>query len=244
VNYTPEDWIILATATITAALLIAALFYKGAARVFPWFTARCVNQLVRTAVLFTVHAKGSYRIYFWVYWYAQLPDLLLLLGVIWNMAVVLFRRQMGWAPGAKLVAGLGTGLAFATALVLAGFDHPNTSSALIAWCMQTSLFTSLLITEVATAITLTADLVSGQRNRWVSGLSIGLILWFGVSCAVEGIQAYFGDVRYYQTLSHIEKYAEIVALVVWLVTFSQTEVDTPELSQDQIDTLLELHNRL
>lgn len=225
---------------IGVAVLFAVLFCKGAAKVFPWFTAWCTYQFCVTLLLYYLYRAGSLMLYSKVYWYGQILELVLQLAVIVNMALLLFRPRAEWIPGTKRLVYVGAGLALAAAGVLTIVAEPNAPTAELSWLIRGNLFSAVLTTELSLAVITTAYFLSLSWRQWVTGMAIGLVLRFAVACLVEGAHTYFGEGTLYKVLDHIRMYAEIAALLFWTVSFSRKEPERRPLTPEMIETLTRL----
>lgn len=222
-NLTLEDWTLWAAGFIGFTVLLAALSWKGAARVFPWFTGWCCLQVFRTAVLFSLHSTGHDSVYSYVFWWAKIPELLLQLGVIANIALLLFRLRGKWIPGTKPIFRIGSVIATGLAVLLTLLAHPQAPTTRWSWLIRGDLFAAVLTTELAFAVIVTAFFLGLSWRQWVTGMAIGLVLRFFVTVLVEGAHTYFGVGPLYKGLDHVRMYAEIAALVYWIVAFSRVE---------------------
>jgi hypothetical protein len=199
-NLTLEDWILWAAGFVGVVILLAALFKKGAAKVFPWFTAWCFYQFFLYSVLFLIHWKCTYRTYFWAYWDSRLFEVILVLAVIWQMALALFRPRGAWSHGTNQLVYAGGVLAILVAILLTWMGEPQTPAPLFRWCIRLNLFSAVLSTELAGAVVVVALLLGGVWKRWVTGLAVGMVLWFPISFVVEIAHTYFGTTVFTRTL--------------------------------------------
>jgi hypothetical protein len=139
------------------------------------------------------------------------------------MALLLFRLRGKWIPGAKPVFKIGTAVATVLAVALTLLAHPQAPTSMWSWLIRGNLFAAVLTTELAFAVIVTAFFLGLSWRQWVTGMAIGLVPRFFVTVLVEGAHTYFGVGPLYKGLDHVRMYAEIAALVYWIVAFSRVE---------------------
>jgi len=220
-----EDWILWVAGFVGVVLLLALLIWRGGAKVFPWLAASCAYQIVQSVTLYLIHLKGPYKVYFWTYWYGRIPEHFLVLSVIWNLGFVLLHPKEHWKARSKEVLAIGGGIALLAAIVLTWMSEPQSAVAMTRFLIRTNLFASILTTELAATVILTALVLKCGWTKWTKGLAVGMLLQFPINFAVEVAHTYFGETRFYYGLVHIEGYAEIAALCVWIFTFSRKETE-------------------
>ncbi len=218
-NLTVEDWILWVGGFIGVVTLLGVLLWRGGARVFPWLAASCGFQAVQTMTLYVIHLKGGFWTYFWTYWYGQIPEQLLQVSVIGNLAYVLFQSHGDWRRRSKDALAVCGVIALVIAVAMTWISDPQVSQPMAKVCIQTKLFTSILTTELAAAVIATALIMECSWTRWAKGLALGMLIQFPINFAIEIAHTYFGDGRFYQELVHIEGYAEAATLCCWLITF-------------------------
>ncbi len=95
------DLFFWAAGFIVHLVLLFVLFYRHRARVFPFFTALILLNVVRTVVLYLVLHYGSKDGYFYTFWSLAVLDVVAQLGVVYEVASRVFRPLDVWAPDVR-----------------------------------------------------------------------------------------------------------------------------------------------
>ena len=170
---TLEDWILWVAGFVGVVLLLALLIWRGGAKVFPWLAASCAYQIVQSVTLYLIHLKGPYKVYFWTYWYGRIPEHFLVLSVIWNLGFVLLHPKEHWKARSKEVLAIGGGIALMAAIVLTWMSEPQSAVAMTRFLIRTNLFASILTTELAATVILTALVLKGGWTSGATTLTMG-----------------------------------------------------------------------
>lgn len=231
------DWTLWAAGFLGHAAVLFALWRKGGWRSFPWFTAWIVAGLLRTTTLFMLHKHGQTNLYSKVYWYGQLPELLLQLGVVWDLARALLRPQGRWMYGTRRLAVVGAIIAVIFALGLTWTAAPTAPTSLWSFLIRGNLFSVALVSELALAVIVTAQYFGLAWRHWVFGLAAGWMVLCLVTFGVEAAHSYFGYGKLYHSLVHVRMYAELIAFAVWIVVFSRPQPVVRPISPELLNAL-------
>ncbi|HTV08679.1 MAG TPA: hypothetical protein VMD97_06525 [Candidatus Aquilonibacter sp.] len=227
------------------ALLFVLLFRRRARR-FPLFTAFVFCSVLSTVVLYLIYPSGSRRAYpyayFYTYWGFVALNLVLQLGVVYEVASCVFRPLGGWAVDVRRrLIGLIL-LSVCVAIALAWLSSPRAYEWREALVMRGSLFSAALFAELfvgMTAHSVTAGLPwKTHAARIIQGLGI-----YSIFCiVVEAANSYFGlanGTTASMTMTRARMLLYLLCLAYWIMTLWRPE-PKPEHPPDGIQSDLEL----
>lgn len=215
------------------AALFTTLLLRSGARSFPFFTVWIFFQILRSITLFLLHRSHLDYAYYLVYWYEQIPELLIMLGIAFELARHVLRPRGSWNYGVKRPFAIFAALAVLIALLMTTALRPTLPTTFFAWLYPSNLFSSALLFELGVAVLVTAHHFGlAWRNR-VMGLAQGWLAWSGVVFAAEAVQSYWPQSKFVPVLVQSEMYAYLAAAFYWTVSFWRQEPSrrpmTPEM---------------
>jgi hypothetical protein len=180
-------------------------------------------QVALSVLLYLIYEYGSHAWYARVYWSADLVDLFLQLGVIWEIASIVMRPTGSWVRDARRQFILWGAAGILLAAVLPWLVTPPAASLLERLEMRGDLFISLVVCELIAVLTRTSrSLGLGWRNH-VMALGNGWTAWAVVAILVDGLHGYLGTERGFTVLEHARMFVYLAALGYWTVQFWQEE---------------------
>lgn len=204
---------------------------KGGAR-FPFFAAFIAFVTLENVIDFAVYRVGSARAYFWTYWSLGLLEVVVQLGVVYDMAREVLRPAGTWVRDARARFLLSGSLGAISAAALSFAVRPKGSADLYAWTIRLNLFVSLLLAELVLAMFWAAQQLGLHWRSRVMGLGQSIILWVGVSLCVETAHSYWGWTQQYLFFDHLRIAAYDAALGYWCVVFWREEPERKPLSAE------------
>ncbi|MGI8772902.1 MAG: hypothetical protein ACR2JE_15880 [Acidobacteriaceae bacterium] len=226
------------------AALLFVLLYRGRWRQFPCFTIWIAYESLYNALLALIYRFGSHSVYAWTYWSCAIVDVALQIAVIVEIARIVLRPTGAWSADAR-GRFFGVGAAGAVlAMALAWGAHPSAPTSLAAWEIRASLFTSILICELFTAILMASQQLGLVWRNHVMRLGQGLTVWSIVCFAVDAAHSYYGGVRHFNLLEHLSILAFLAAQIWWIVSFWAAEPARKPLSPEMQRYLVDLHQRV
>lgn len=210
--------------------LLFVLFFRRRARSFPLFTAFLSSSVLKTVVLYLIYPHNTRRAYpyayFYTYWGFAALDILLELGVVYEIASYVFRPMGGWAVDVRRrLVGLIL-LSVCVAIALAWVSSPRAYEWKEALVMRGSLFSAALFAELfvgMTALSVTAGLPwRTHAARIAQGFGI-----YSIFCIVlEAGNSYFGLANgtvASMTMTRARMVLYLCCLVYWIVTLWRPE---------------------
>jgi membrane protein CcdC involved in cytochrome C biogenesis len=233
VNFSLMATVLWAAGFIGNAALIFVLFYKRRYGLVPWFTAMIALGLVYTIALFAAYRFGSKHVYALVYWSSAFLDVLMQIAVVLEIAKYTLKRSGRWVPGSRLPLVLMGSTAPLVALAMAWFMKPAARTSLQAFEARSSLFTTILICLLFSAVVVASQQLGLGMQTHVMRESYGFMVWSLVAFVTDTLHAYWRTVGHFAALDHIRMVVYLATLVYWSVVFWLPE---PTLLPISVDT--------
>jgi hypothetical protein len=227
--------------------LLFVLWYRRLANRFPFFTGLAVLSVIRTIVLYLVHGYGTKDSYFDIYWSLAILDAVLQLGIVYEIASLVFRPVGVWAPDVRQSFLWLAGLSVAVASGLSWLASPPARAWEQSFVTKGNLFASALMSEVFVCM---MALSIGAGLPWrahAAKIAKGLGAYSLVSLLIEAGHSYFGVGRgapAFVFLSHIRIAAYLICVAYWAVMLWQQEQLSRELTEEMRERLLILQTRV
>jgi hypothetical protein len=207
-------------------VLLFVLFSRGRARIFPFFTSLITLNVVRTMVLYLVLHYGTRDGYFFSFWSLGILDVMLQLGVIYEVASRVFRPLDVWAPDVRGSFLWVLNLSTTVALVLAWAESPVALTWVQALVARGNLFAAAVESEILVAMMV---LSANARLPWkthVAKIAQGLGVYALISVLFESARSYSGVSRLlpnFSLLSHVRMAVYLGCVTYWIVSLSRSE---------------------
>ena len=234
--------VLWAAGFLEQAALLFVLLLRRRFRAFPLFTVWIGFLVLKTIILFSV--MGSLTEYYYTYWTGEIIDLLLQIGVIFEICRNVLRPTGTWVRSALrsfLFFGA-AGLVLAAAL--AWFAHPAQSSSLGAWIERGKLFSSLVSLELFVAMGFSSTRLGLVWRNHVMAIATGWALWAAIDFAKELASAYHGPDYHGIVLDQIRILSYQVVTVYWVAMFWLNEPAERKLSPAMQQYLSSMQRRL
>ena len=210
----------------TNLLLVTVMFTKRRWRRFPIFTAAAGFEVIRGIILFTISARASASLYFISFWITEAVGFLLQLGLLIEVAAILFQNSL------RSVFRLGSWVFILTVILTAvavSFLPPEANTWHDTVDVRASLFTAFLTCELYLVISTKANSMRLNRGGHVMSICNGLALWSIFSLLnfllIEGL----GWHRYKDPSRMSEMILTLVILIYWVRSFWYAENFIPSL---------------
>jgi hypothetical protein len=238
VHLTGIDYFLWAVAFILHLALLFTLFYRGRAKAFPFFTSLVTLNVARTVVLYLIFNYGSKQTYFNTFWSLGLLDVILQLGVVYEVASRVFRPLNVWAPDVRSSFLWLLNISTTVALGLAWAENPAAQNSVQAFVARGNLFAAVLESEILVAMVALSANANLPWKTHVAKIARGLGVYSLVSVMFECAQSYTGTSRMLPTLStlnHVLISVYLSCVVYWIISLSRNEqparVMTPEMRE-------------
>jgi hypothetical protein len=214
----------------TALLLV--LLYKRRYRTVPCFTAWIGFGCLYTITLFWGYRLGSKHVYAVLYWSGAFLDLLLQVTVVLEIARSTLRRSGRWVEGARrrlVFMGL---IAPIIALGMAWFMTPAAETRLDAWDARGSLFTTILVCLLFTAVMIASQQLGLGWRSHIMRESYGLVMWTLVAFVTDTLHAYWRTLGHFTLFENIRIVFFQGALIYWAIAFWRPEAESLAMPAD------------
>ena len=231
-KFTQIQLVLWAAGLVCHVALLAVLFLRGGYRSFRFFTGWITYQIALTVALYFLHIHSMDRGYSYVYWYGQVLELGLLLGIIWDMVTQVLRPEGKWYYGIErpflytIVAAVGLALMFTIAI------DPYRPATSLKWLYPSNLFCEALMFELGVGITLTANRFGLAWKNRVWGLSTGWLGWSLMILLVEAARKHWAHSIISDVLAEVQMYAYLVTICYWMIVFWRKEPERKDMPFD------------
>lgn len=238
------DWGLWVSCFFGEVTLFFILIFRRRWKDFPVFTTLMGFTAAIALMLYAIYAYGSRVWYARVYYFDDLLDFVLRLGVIWEVVRIVMRPTGSWLRDAKKQFIQASAVGILLAAALAWMLTPLAANRVNLLVARSDLFTDLVVCELFVVMLLTAKRLGlGFRNH-VFALVVGWSGWVIAAMLVDLLHGYFGTNFYFVALNNLRKFAYLTALVYWMVQFWREEPTRQEISPELREYILALHNRV
>jgi hypothetical protein len=228
-------------------LLNAALFCVICLRrrlgTFPVLASWCAFTILSMAALFFAYRIGSDHFYAVVYWIVEGVDALLQIGVVAEVAHIVFwpsdsvRKNRAWF--ARLTA-VGALIAFA----IVWWIHPAALTQAGVWEIRGDLFTSIVVSGTFTLVLLMSQRQGLHWRSHVMSIGYGLMVWGVVTLVIGLLHGYWGRYSHYLGIEHFRMLTYLSILVYWIVALWRDEPEKEQPSQEMRDAILQMTDKV
>ncbi len=236
--------ILWAAGFFVSCLLFFVLIYKRRYRLVPWFTLWIAVGILTNLTGFLAFRYGSKDIYAAIYWTSDFIDAALQIAVVLEIARYVLGRSGRWIEGSNLrLVAMGITAPIVAGL-MAALMHPAAATVRDAWLARASLFTTVLISLMFTAVLLTSQQLGlGLRNH-VMRESYGLMVWTLVAFTTDTLHAYWRTMGQFTALEDIRIVVFQGTVLYWAIIFWLPERTVAPPSPVVIKELQDLISRL
>jgi hypothetical protein len=224
--------------------LLFVLLYKRRYRTVPCFTAWIGFGCLFTITLFLGYRLGSKHLYKVLYWSGAFPDLLLQVAVVLEIAHTVLRRSGRWVDGARRRMIFMGSIAPFIALGMACFMRPAAQTALDGLGARSDLFATILICLLLTTVMVASQQLGLGWRSHIMRESYGLAVWIIVGFVTDTLHAYWRTLGHFTFLENIRGISFLGALIYWIITFWQPEVENLPMPSDAKKDLDDLAARI
>jgi len=217
---------------IATGILILVLFYRHRARSFPIFTALLALSFVGAPVLYFVNSHWGLRAYYYGYWIRASLDMLIQLGVVYEVASHVFAPLGKWAPDVRHSFIRLVGGSVLVALILMLLASPARTRLIETVIVRGTFFSSALMVELFVGLVV---LSAGAGLPWktdAARIAQGFGIYSLVSVVYDTLNTWLGWAHQGSTirlLSEIRITALLGVLAYWIVTLWQEAPEPREM---------------
>ncbi len=243
-NLSALDYVLWAANFIGVAAILFILISRRRWREFPVFTALNGSYMAAGVLLFAVNLGRSLFWYERVYYTTDFINLILWLGVVWEIARIVLRPTGSWVRDARkqFLLWSASGLALAVALPFL-IVRPD-SDLLRVWDTRFGLFDSVLLVELVTVLQLTSNRLGLSWRNHVMALASALGGLSAVTIVINGLHGLLGVHRVYIALEQAAQALYPIIYVYLIVQFWREEPARRPISPELRAYILALHERV
>jgi hypothetical protein len=245
-HLTGLDLLLWAASFFGHVALLVVLFLRRRARTFPLFTTFICANILRTISLYLIARFGTKAAYFYTYWYLAIFDVVLQLGVVYELASGIFRPLGVWTKDIRRsFIGLGC-LSVAVAAALAWLASPSTRMWMQSVMIRGNLFSAALMSELFVSMIALSVTVGLPWKTHITRIAQGLGVYSIIDVLVEAAHSYFGlgrDTRAYEALSHMRIAVYLACTLYWIIMLWREEPQSRDLPDQMRRDLLSLQER-
>jgi hypothetical protein len=227
-------------------LLNAALFcvicLRRRLRIFPVLASLCVFTISSAIALFFIYRHESHFVYAIAYWIVEGIDALLQIGVVLEVAHIVFRPHALEKRGIRLLPLIA--VAASLAFVIVWWIHPTSLTRAGVWEIRGDLFTSLIVSGMFTLVLLMSQRLGFHWRSHVMSIGYGLMVWAVVTLVIGLLHGYWGRYTHYVAVEHARMAVYLSILCYWIVALWRDEPQKGSLSPEIQDAFLQVADRV
>lgn len=238
------DWILWASGIVGHLALFSILLTKRRWETCAIFTLYIGFQGVLGLSLLLSDVLHYWKCYMRIYWSSIPIDFLLQLAIVLEIARTVMRPTGTWVRDARKQFLIWGGIGILFAALPPCLISPPASSFLAVLDVRGSLFTSLVISELITVVTLTSRRLGLSWRNHVMAMGQGWSVWALVAILVDALHAHFGMGLYFRDLEHVRMVIYLAAVGYWCIQFWRNEPARKPLPPEFQKYLQDLHIRV
>jgi hypothetical protein len=244
VNLSLTAQILWAAGFIEHAALLTVLIVRSRWKAFPVFTALIGFNTFRTILLVTLYKYGGPALYSYVYWGASFLDLAFQIGIILELARVVWKPAGIWVQDARKMFWLYGVAGTIIAAIIAYGIHPTAPATLDFWVEKGNLFSVMLTLELFAAMLFASAQLGLVGSSHVMRLGQGWAVWAIVNLVTEGIYSHFGAGWHNDLPDTIRILTYQMVTIYWIITLWRPEPKRRTLPPDRQKYLDDLQKQL
>jgi hypothetical protein len=243
VHLTGVDRFFWAFGFLAHCVLFAVVWVRHRAARFPVFTTLIAVDILRTIVLYFTMRFGSSGDYFYAYWTLAFVDLVLQLGLAYELTTHVFQPLGAWAPDVRrsFIALSATSILLAAGL--AWLAVPPAKALRLAIIIRGDLFASALMSELFVAMVALSVTLGLPWRTHVARLAQGFGIFALFGTLTDAAHSWFGVADTYKLVSHLQIGLYNVCVIYWIVTLTMEEPAPRKIPQQLHEELRELQRK-
>jgi len=241
------DRLFWATGFIGQIILLVVLVARDRVRAFPLFTAMVASSFLSTFVMYFVYLYGSPESYYYGYWIVGTINMLLQLGMVYEIASCLFAPLGHWAQDAKSSFIRIVGISILVDIILTALCSPVKSTLMQTVVTRGTFFCSALMSELFVGLFVLAATGGFPWKTHVGRIAQGLGAYSFVGVLFDTTTSWMGWTHQASTihaLSMVKVVAYLGALTYWIVSLWYDAPEPRTLSEPMRAQIFGLHRQL
>lgn len=241
------DCFLWATGFAGQIAVLAVLFIRGRAKLFPIFTSLIAFSFAGSAGLYFVYKHLGHRTYYYDYWLVGLIDMLIQLAVVYEIASHVFAPLGRWAPDVRNSFVRLVGAAVLVAICLMALASPVRSTFVETVIARGTFFSSALTTELFVGLVALSAVAGLPWRTHVARIAQGQGAFSLVSVILDTTSTWLGwahQANTIHTLAQVRILTYLLALGYWTVTLWQDAPETREMPDSMRMQIFHLQRQL
>jgi len=236
------DTALWAAGPLLNAALLCVILLRRRLRTFPMLASWCMLTIVSAAVLFFTYRFASDHTYAVVYWIVEGLDALLQIGVIVEVARIVFHPDAVANRGIRLAPLIG--VTAVVSFVIVWWIHPSSPTSAGVWEIRGDLFTSLIVSVTFALVLLLSQKQGLHWRSHVMSIGYGLMAWAVVTLVIGLLHGYWGRYTHYVGVEHVRMFVYLCILCYWIVALWREEPEKERPSAEMRDAILHLTDKV
>src|SRR5438874_2707317 len=228
------DRLFWATGFLGQMILLVVLFSRGRAKQFPFFTILAADSFLKTGVMYFVYHYASQRTYYYTYWITGAENMLLQLGLVYEIASHLFAPLGRWASDVRASFIRLIGISVLIDIALTALASPARIGTFETVVTRGTFFSSTLMTELFVGLVVVSATAGFPWRTHVARIAQGQGAYCLVGVLYDTTTSWMSWAHQASTiraLAEMKVGAYLAALGFWIVTLWQEAPEPRRLSE-------------
>ena len=237
------DTALWAAGPLLNAALFSVICLRRRLRTFPVLALWCSFTILSAVALFFIDRHESLHIYAIAYWMVEGLDALLQIGVVAEVAHIVFlprgslgQKRTWFAP--LIAAGA------LIALAIVWWVHPTSPTRAGVWEIRGDLFTSLIVSGTFTVVLLMSQRLALHWRSHVMSIGYGLMIWALFGLILGLAHGYWGRYIHYLEVEHVRMFVYLSILCYWIIALWRNEPEKEPLPPEMRDAILQVTDKV
>jgi hypothetical protein len=237
------DTALWAAGPLLNAALFCVIYLRRRLGTFPVLASWCAFTIVSAIALFFIYRQTSHHTYAVAYWVVEGVDALLQIGVVAEVANIVFRPRGSVKKNAVWFVRLTICGAF-IAFAIVWWIRPAALTRAGMWEIRGDLFTSLVVSGTFTLVLIMSQKQGLHWRSHVMSIGYGLMVWAVVTLIIGLLHGYWGRYTHYLGIEHFRMLVYMSMLCYWIVALWQNEPEREHPSQEMRDAILHVTDKV
>jgi hypothetical protein len=224
------------------AALFCVMWRRRRLSTFPVLAFWCVFTVLSAIALFFIYRIGTDHFYAIAYWTVEALDAVLQIGVVVEVARIVFSPRDSPGKDRMWVTSLITAGIIAFAIVW--WLHPTSHTRAGAWEIRGDLFTSLIVSEMFALVLIMSQRWGFHWRSHVMSVGYGLMAWVTVTLIIGLLHGYWGRSSHYLAIEHVRMAVYLSMLCYWIFALWRNEPERERPSQEMRDAILHVTDKV
>jgi hypothetical protein len=224
------------------AALLCIVCLRRRLRTFPVLAAWLLFSLLSTVALYFIYRYASHHVYALAYWTTDGLDALLQIGVIAEVAHIVFRPLAVERKGIRLTLLIAVAAAVSFAVIW--WIHPISPTRAGVWEIRGDLFASLIVSGTFTVVLLISQKQGMHWRSHVMSIGYGLMVWAVLGLVLGLLHGYWGRHEHYVAVEHVRMIVYLCILGYWIVSLWKNEPERERPTPEMHEAVLHLTNKV